>query len=104
MTRHAAQLEQDAAMTAQRGEAKYLVTVEQGRALMGEIDRHLAPHRHVGKGANRLPDPRHYVTTIYFDTASRALFRATQTSESHLKLRAKEYYDLHPGPTESATD
>lgn len=91
-------------MTAQRGEAKYLVSVEQGRALMAEIDRRLASHRHVGKGANRLPDPRHYVTTIYFDTASRALFRAAQASESHLKLRAKEYYDLHPGLTESATD
>jgi hypothetical protein len=104
MKHDATQLEQDAQMTAQRGETKYLVSADQVPTLMREIDRHLAPHRHGGEGANRLPDARHYVTTIYFDTASRALFRAAQGSESHLKLRAKEYYDLHPGLTETATD
>ena len=29
---------------------------------------------------------------------------ATSCVDSHLKLRAKEYYDLHPELTETATD
>jgi hypothetical protein len=95
----------DEQMTAHRREAKYLVSPEQARAVARELDRRLEPHRHRGEGANRLPHAQHYVTTIYFDTASRALYRAARGSAaSHLKLRAKEYYDLHPGLTETATD
>jgi hypothetical protein len=91
-------------MTEHRREAKYLVTAEQARALAAVLDQHLESHRHRGEGANLLPAAHHYVTTIYFDTASRALFRAAHGADSHLKLRAKEYYDLHPGLTETATD
>jgi hypothetical protein len=94
----------DAAMTARRREAKYLVTADQARSLARELDRRIASHRHRGDGANTLPSAHHYVTTIYFDTASRALFRAAHGNEQHLKLRAKEYYDLHPDLTEIATD
>src|SRR4051812_2252857 len=98
----AAQLERDARMTAHRTELKYTVSIDLARTLGREIDAHLAPHRHVGTGANRLPEPQHHVTTIYFDTASRALYRASQAHEKHIKLRAKEYYDLHPGLLETA--
>ncbi|HEU0032588.1 MAG TPA: polyphosphate polymerase domain-containing protein [Kofleriaceae bacterium] len=94
----------DARMTAHRREAKYLVTVTQARALAATFQRHLESHRHRGKGANLLPAAHHYVTTIYFDTPQRTLFRSAHASEAHLKLRAKEYYDLHPGLTETATD
>jgi len=95
----------DARMTAHRREAKYLISVEQARAVVTELNRRLESHRHRGEGANRLPDAHHYVTTVYFDTPSRTLFRAANESEdSHLKLRAKEYYDVHPGLTETATD
>jgi len=97
-------VELDARMTAHREEAKYLVSVEQARALVREVGHRLDPHRHRGEGANRLPEPQHHVTTIYFDTATRALFRAASEASSHLKLRAKEYYDLHPDLTETATD
>lgn len=95
----------DARMTAHRREAKYLVTIGQARAIAAAVSHRLESHRHRGEGANTLPAAHHYVTTIYFDTASRALFRAASGSaEAHLKLRAKEYYDLHPGLTETATD
>ena len=104
MSSTSALLDGDARMTAERSETKYLVTAHQAAALVSEIERRLESHRHRGEGANRLPDPQHYVTTIYFDTDSRALFRAAQAGASHLKLRAKEYYDLHPGLTETATD
>jgi hypothetical protein len=97
----------DARMTAHRREAKYLISTEQARAVVATLKHRLESHRHRGEGANRLPDAQHHVTTVYFDTPSRTLFRAAtaaETSDSHLKLRAKEYYDLHPGLTETATD
>jgi len=94
----------DARMTAHRREAKYLVTADEARAVAAVCDRELESHRHRGEGANKLPTPHHYVTTIYFDTASRELFHAAKGSADHIKLRAKEYYDLHPGLTETATD
>ena len=95
----------DARMTADRREAKFLLTAEQARVVVAEVNRRLVLHRHRGDGANTLPGAHHFVTTIYFDTPSRALFRAANTSaDSHLKLRAKEYYDLHPDLMETATD
>ncbi len=91
-------------MTAHREETKYLVSPEQARLFAREVRTKVATHRHRGEGANLLPQPRHYVTTIYFDTPDRALYRAAHATESHLKLRAKEYYDVHPDLTETATD
>ena len=92
-------------MTAHRREAKYLIASDQARLVAAEVGRQLIAHRHTGEGANVLPAAHHYVTTIYFDTASRTLFRAAHDSaDHHLKLRAKEYYDLHPGLIETATD
>ena len=95
----------DARMTADRSELKYLLSAEQARVVLAELNRRLVVHRHRGDGANTLPGAHHFVTTIYFDTPSRALFRAaTASADSHLKLRAKEYYDLHPELMETATD
>lgn len=95
----------DARMTASRREAKYLLLPAQARLVVAEVNRQLEPHRHRGDGANLLPGAHHFVTTIYFDTASRALFRAASGSADHnIKLRAKEYYDLHPDLIETATD
>lgn len=95
----------DARMTADRREAKYLLSAEQARVIVAALHRELVVHRHRGEGANTLPGAHHFVTTIYFDTASRALYQAALASgDSHLKLRAKEYYDLHPELTETATE
>ncbi|MBK9035946.1 MAG: VTC domain-containing protein [Myxococcales bacterium] len=96
-------LEQDAHLTAHRREDKYLVPPELAKAIAAAANRNLRPHRFRGDGANLLPGARHFVTTIYFDTPGRELFVAAQASEQHLKLRAKEYYDLHPDLTETAT-
>ena len=95
----------DARMTAEREETKYLVPPARWETLAAELSHRLSGHRFTGEGANRLPDPHHYVTTIYFDTPSRALFRAAATApDDNLKVRAKEYYDLHPSLAEIATD
>ena len=95
----------DARMTAEREETKYLVAPAHWERLATELSRRLPGHRFTGAGANRLPDAHHYVTTIYFDTPSRALVRAAATTvDRNLKIRAKEYYDLHPSLAEVATD
>jgi len=97
-------LAQDAQLTAARREDKFLVAPDLARQLAAAANRHLTPHRFRGEGANPLPGARHFVTTIYFDTAERELFASAQAGAAHLKLRAKEYYDLHPDLTELATD
>jgi hypothetical protein len=95
----------DAAITAEREETKYLIERRALPALASEIGARLSPHRFTGEAANRLPGAEHFVTTVYFDTASLSYFRASQQNQqSNVKLRAKEYYDLHPSLAELATD
>ena len=93
----------DSAVTRGRTEVKHLVAPDAIRDLERLLDEHLRPHRYTGEGANTLPLARHYTTTIYFDTPGRALFRAA-SEHRNLKLRAREYYDLHPELVEVATD
>ena len=69
------------------------------------LGKHLPPHRFTGEGANLLPGAWHLVTTIYFDTPARTHYRAAIGDIDHnVKIRAKEYYDLHPSLAELATD
>jgi VTC domain len=94
----------DAAITAEREETKYLIEKRDLPALLREISAELEPHRFTGESANRLPGAEHFVTTIYFDTPSLRYYRASQLNQhSNLKIRAKEYYDLHPSLAELAT-
>jgi hypothetical protein len=95
----------DRAITAEREETKYLVAPQRVPALGSLLGQRLTPHRFTGEAANRLPGAEHFVTTIYFDTPSRAYYRAArENQQSNVKLRAKEYYDLHPSLAELATD
>jgi hypothetical protein len=95
----------DAAMTALRDEAKYWVEYGALSELIEQLEAHLSPHRFEGEGGNRLPMPRHYVTTVYFDTATwRHLESALETRQDNVKLRFKEYYDEHSSLAELATD
>ena len=97
--------EADALLTADRDEVKYRIAPSQVQALATALARQLPHHRYTGQGANSLPRPRHFVTTVYFDTASRHQYRASRADADHnLKMRAKEYYDLHPSLAELATD
>ncbi len=95
----------DARITAERRELKFLVPPAEVARLSAALGKKLPHHRFTGEGANRLPAPRHFVTTIYFDTLARHQYQAAQRDEQHnLKMRAKEYYDLHPSLAELATD
>ena len=95
----------DERLTAERDETKYLIGADQRAPLLEVLGKHLAPHRFTGEGANLLPGAWHLVTTIYFDTPARTHYRAaTGDTEHNVKIRAKEYYDLHPSLAELATD
>jgi hypothetical protein len=95
----------DARMTAEREELKFLIEPRAVVRFCQVVGTHLPHHRFTGAGANPLPAPRHFVTTIYFDTPSRHQYRAAiGDSEHNLKMRAKEYYDIHPSLAELATD
>lgn len=96
--------EPDRLITADREELKYLVPGEAAVAVAREVAARLPAHRFRGRDANQLPGAHHYVTTIYFDTAGRDVFGEASASPDNDKLRAKEYYDLHPDLTELATD
>jgi hypothetical protein len=95
----------DESITAEREEIKYLVPSERLEPILSAVCAELQPHRFTGEGANRLPDPHQFVTTVYFDTPSRRHYReATLDAAHNIKVRAKEYYDVHPSLAELATD
>ena len=86
-----------------RLELKFRVSQQHAANFSRDVAAHLSEHRFAGKGSNPLPRARHYVTTVYFDTAQRDLYRAVRQDENNLKIRAREYYDLHPELLELAT-
>jgi hypothetical protein len=101
----AAERSADVAITAEREETKYLVSADKLHALSRSIQSRLEPHRFTGEAANRLPGAHHFTTTIYFDTPSLAYYSAARANmQSNVKIRAKEYYDLHPSLAELATE
>lgn len=91
-------------MTADREEKKFVLPQESVREWIALFQKEMPHHRFQGEGANLLPHAKSYVTTIYFDTQSRDLFRIASAEDASVKLRAKEYYDVHPGLAEVATD
>ena len=95
----------DEQVTAEREETKYLLPADRLEGFAAALTNRMAPHRFTGDGANRLPGAHHFITTVYFDTPSRSHLRAAATNPGHsVKIRAKEYYDIHPSLAELATD
>jgi hypothetical protein len=98
------ELPEEEQITAAREETKYRLEPEQIGLLMAELTRRLPSHRFLGEGANRLPDPHHYVTTVYFDTPDRNHLEASRRDRNNnVKVRARDYYDVHPSLAEIAT-
>jgi VTC domain len=91
-------------ITHDRRELKYRLSSKHASIFAANVSARMPMHRFEGKGANRLPRARHYTTTVYFDTPTRQLYRAVCSDEDNLKVRAREYYDLHPELMELATD
>jgi hypothetical protein len=97
--------DRDRRITADRDETKYLIARADLARVVAIVGRELRPHRFQGDGANPLPAAQHFVTTVYFDTPSRAHYRGLPIAggPGDVKIRAKEYYDVHPGLVETAT-
>lgn len=94
----------DAQLTQERHELKYLVPARALQSLVGLFDQYITAHRYHGEGANPLPFAQHFITTVYLDTPSRAHYRlAAENAEHNVKVRAREYYDVHPSLAELAT-
>jgi hypothetical protein len=90
-------------ITSERLETKYLVSLEGVNALVALLGKNLPRHRFTGPNANSLPGAHHYITTIYFDTPSGQHYRAAASGARSVKVRAREYYDVHPALAEVAT-
>jgi len=89
-------------ITHDRRELKYKLSQAHASAFAARVAARIPMHRFQGKGANNLPRARHYVTTVYFDTPSRELYHAVRADGDSLKVRAREYYDVHPELAEIA--
>ena len=95
---------ESSAITRDRRELKFTLSELHAAEFASQVSARIPKHRFSGRGANRLPRARHYVTTVYFDTPARDLYRAVREDADNLKIRAREYYDLHPELMELATD
>ena len=74
-----------------RRENKYELSVDVARVLQAEIARHLPVYSFVQGPLDS------YMTTVYFDTENRALFRRAERSfDDNLKVRLREYYYATP--------
>lgn len=95
----------DRHLTLDRDELKYAIPAHRLGAFVRALRAQLRPHRFTGHGANLLPEAQHFTSTVYFDTPSRALLRAAVAQpERNVKLRVREYYDVHSSLAELATD
>jgi hypothetical protein len=90
-------------ITSRRRETKYLFPVDRVDDFVRTLSEHVPRYRFTGDGANQLPGAHHYITTIYFDTPSGKHFRAASGGAGSVKVRAREYYDVHPSLAEVAT-
>jgi hypothetical protein len=95
--------ERVARLTADRDEIKYLLPAEEADGFVRSMTVLLSPHRHHVAAPGDPPSRGQYATTVYFDTASMDLYRAAVRATTHIKVRAREYYDEHSTPTAGAT-
>lgn len=95
--------QQDKRITAEREELKFLLPKAAVRPFVAAVARAIPDHAYRGADANVLPGAEHHVTTVYFDTEARDIYKEAIACSKDVKIRAKEYYDDHPDLTEVAT-
>jgi hypothetical protein len=90
------QRESSARLTADRTEIKYLLPASRSDDFILNITPLLSPHRYreTELEVEQAPCGEHYATTVYFDTAGRDLYRAAVSEPVHVKVRAREYYEV----------
>jgi hypothetical protein len=95
---------ESSAITQNRRELKFKLDESHAAMFSASVAARIPKHRFQDLDANRLPRARHYITTAYFDTSARDLYRAACDNPGSLKIRAREYYDEHPELLDVATD
>lgn len=88
--------EASAALTRARREIKYLIPKAQLATFSSAVTKNLPMHAMRAWNDSAPPVSQQAITTIYFDTAERDLFRAADANDRNIKLRAREYDALHP--------
>jgi hypothetical protein len=86
-------LDHPAGLTSDRNEDKYLLPARCARPLA----RCLAPRLPPQRADAGLAWAEQRVTTVYFDTERRDLYRAALSNPVHVKVRARVYRDAHSG-------
>jgi SPX domain protein involved in polyphosphate accumulation len=81
-------------ITDDRIELKLRIDPSQTAQLLAIAAAHLPEHHFDGSRRTQAPTLRHYITTVYLDTPSHALYRAVAADEASLKIRVREYYDV----------
>lgn len=81
------------ALTSDRVELKYWLPQEALPSFRAALERRLPPYHHRPQQAFAV-EPKHYTTTVYFDTADYTLYHHALGNEQHVKLRVREYYDI----------
>jgi hypothetical protein len=94
----------EARLTLDRDERKYLLPGATGSELAHYIGLHVAPHRHRDE-SDPAPEPSvSCATTVYLDTEQRELYRAAVSQRAHVKVRIREYYDAALEPPHLALE
>jgi hypothetical protein len=97
------QRELSARLTADRTEIKYVMPAERAAGFVHGMASLLSLHRY-RDGVEPSPQGVQYATTVYFDTADKHLYRAAVAEPVHIKVRAREYYEVRSGASDLAAD
>jgi hypothetical protein len=98
------QREHSARLTADRTEIKYVMPAERAAGFVHGMASLLPLYRHRDPGVEPSPHAEHYATTVYFDTADKHLYRAAVHEPVHVKVRAREYYEVRSGELDLSAD
>jgi hypothetical protein len=96
-------LSESSTITQNRRELKFKLGGRDTARFAAGVAARIPYYRYLDRGANHLPRARQYITTVYFDTVAREVYRAVRDNPNSLKIRAREYYHRHPELLDLAT-
>ena len=89
---------QESDLSGDRNETQYRLPLESAEPLAAALSGRLPRSGLAGDPAGP-PEARQFVTTVYFDTPSRALYHAGLQEVESLRLRARQYSGRTPSPS-----
>ena len=89
---------QESDLTGDRNETRYRLPLERAEAAAAALSQRLPRCRYLAGNAAGTSDARQFVTTVYFDTPSRALYHEGLENVESLRLRARQYSGQAPSP------